>query len=121
MTDLTKRYKDYDKRIQEVVNMLTKDIDIAENYIPQLDLLCVNYKIFYEALDDINKNGFTLDGANNNKKIKNPSVQALYSSLAYIDRILNSFPGNPMSKAKLKKMSTMDDELSPLEEFLTNA
>ena len=113
------RYKKYRKEVQEQMNIIIDNSEIEDGYITILDLLALNYDMLYTSIDSIKKDGFEkLDFKE--RTVKNHAVQTLNNCQQTIIKLLNSFPSNPLSKAKIKKLSELDadDSNSPLDEYL---
>lgn len=115
--NLKKRYKDYDPRVIEALELVVKNIEFDDAYLLQLDLLAVNYMMLFESIDSIKTQGFTIEYEN--KTVKNHAVQTLNNCQQTIIKLLNSFPTNPLSKAKIKKLNDVGpDDSCPLDEFV---
>lgn len=113
-----KRYNKYDKRVQEAIKFLTKDLELHENYILSLDLLADNLELYYQARDDIQTSGFRVEN-DKGMIVKNPALQSYNNCQQTIIKLLSSFPTNPLTKAKIKKLNEADiTEESPLDEFM---
>lgn len=112
------RYKKYDKRVYEAVQYLTKDLELHENYILSLDLLADNLELYYQARDDIQDRGFSIT-KDNGQVVKNPALQSYNNCQQTIIKLLNSFPTNPLTKARIKKLNEDGtDDSCPLDEFV---
>jgi len=117
--DYKKRYKKYRQEVQDQMNIIIENTEIEEGYLTILDLLALNYDMLYTSIDDIKANGFEKKDFKE-RTVKNHAVQTFNNAQQTIIKLLNSFPTNPMSKAKIKKLSDGDlNEPSPLDEYLT--
>lgn len=112
------RYKKYRPEVQEQMKLIIENSEIEEGYVTILDLLAINYDMLFESIDSIKKEGFEkLDFKE--RTVKNHAVQTFNNAQQTIIKLLNSFPTNPLSKAKIKKLSSVEDDYdSPLEEYL---
>lgn len=116
--DYKKRYKKYRKEVQDQMAIILDNTEIEEGFVTILDLLALNYDMLYKSIDDIKKNGFEKKDFKE-RTVKNHAVQTFNNSQQIIVKLLNSFPSNPMSKAKIKKLSDGElNEPSPLDEYL---
>lgn len=113
------RYKNYRPEVQEQMNIIIENSEIEDGYVTILDLLALNYDMLFESVDSIKKEGFEkLDFKE--RTVKNHAVQTFNNAQQTIIKLLNSFPSNPLSKAKIKKLSELDtgDSNSPIDEYI---
>ena len=112
------RYKKYRPEVQEQMNIIIDNSDIEDGYVTILDLLALNYDMLFESVDSIKQDGFEkLDFKQ--RTVKNHAVQTLNNCQQTIIKLLNSFPSNPLSKAKIKKLSENEvDDSDILEKLL---
>lgn len=117
--DLDKRYKNYSKYVQEVIQFLVKDLDLHDNYILTLDLIADNLELYYNAKEDVKKNGFTIRNERN-QTVKNPAIQIINCSQQMLVKLLASFPASPMAKGRIARLNLIDEEfeVDTLDEFL---
>lgn len=106
---LIDRYENYREDTQEQLKILINSVENDESYIPMLDLLAINFDLMYSAMDDVKEKGFALKD-NYRGQTKNPSLQVLSNAQQTIIRLLNNFPSNPLSKARLKKLNNDDGD-----------
>lgn len=112
------KYKKYDSRVYDAMNTLVTDLELHDNYTLSLDLLADNLELYYQARDDIKKNGFRITN-DKGMIVKNPALQSYNNCQQTIIKLINSFPTNPLSKAKIKKLSEVGpDDSCPLDEFM---
>lgn len=110
------RYKKYRKEVQEQMKIIIDNSDIEDGYVTVLDLLALNYDMLFESVDSIKKEGFEkLDFKE--RTVKNHAVQTFNNAQQTIIKLLNSFPSNPLSKAKIKKLNEVDDSENILDEL----
>lgn len=101
------RYENCDKRTQEQLKFIIDNCQITDEYLTSLDILATNYDLMYQSLDDMAKNGFEkLDHCN--RVTKNHALQVFQYTQNIILKILSSFPSNPMTKAKIKRIENTD-------------
>jgi len=111
------RYKKYRPEVQEQMKIIIENSDIEDGYVTILDLLALNYDMLFESVDNIKKNGFEkLDFKD--RMVKNHAVQTFNNAQQTIIKLLNSFPTNPLSKAKIKKLSENETDNSDILEKL---
>ena len=111
------RYKKYRKEVQEQMKIIIDNSDIEDGYVTVLDLLALNYDMLFESVDSIKKEGFEkLDFKE--RTVKNHAVQTFNNAQQTIIKLLNSFPSNPLSKAKIKKLNEVDDSENILDELI---
>lgn len=113
------RYKKYSPEVQEQMNIIIENSEIEDGYVTILDLLALNYEMLFASVANIKKNGFE-KADYKDRIVKNHAVQTLNNCQQTIIKLLNSFPSNPLSKAKIKKLAELDtdDSNSPLDEYL---
>lgn len=112
------KYKKYGDRVYEAIKDLTQDLELHPNYSLSLDILADNLELYYQAKDDIKMNGFRIT-KDNGMVVKNPALQSFNNCQQTIIKLINSFPTNPMSKAKIEKLNTTDEDYeSVLNDFL---
>lgn len=113
------RYKKYRPEVQEQMNIIIDNSEMYDAYVTVLDLLAINYDMLYTSIESIQNEGFEKQDFKD-RIVKNHAVQTFNNCQQTIIKLLNSFPSNPMSKAKIKKLTELDsnDSNSPLDEFL---
>lgn len=114
MNDLMSRYKKYDKRTQEWMSKMIKDLTdeigtIPNSYVVQLDLMADAFNIYTQATEEIQQNGILITGRQGDK-VKNPAVSLLNSSQLFISKLLGSFALTRTAKARLSKALSEESE-----------
>ncbi len=114
MNDLMSRYKKYDKRTQEWMSKMIKDLTdeigtIPNSYVVQLDLMADAFNIYTQATEEIQRNGILITGRQGDK-VKNPAVSLLNSSQLFISKLLGSFALTRTAKARLSKALSEESE-----------
>ena len=116
--DYKQRYKKYRSEVQEQMNIIIDNSEIEDAYVTILDLLALNYDMLFESVDNIKSNGFEKKDFKD-RLVKNHAVQTLNNCQQTIIKLLNSFPSTPLAKAKIKKLTDLDDNYeSPLDEYI---
>lgn len=116
--DYKQRYKKYRPEVQEQMNIIIDNSEIEDAYVTILDLLALNYDMLFESVDNIKSNGFEKKDFKD-RLVKNHAVQTLNNCQQTIIKLLNSFPSTPLAKAKIKKLTDLDDNYeSPLDEYI---
>lgn len=112
------RYKKYSPEVQETMKLIMDNVEMEDGYLTILDLIAINYVMLYDSIADIRKNGYEKQDTQG-RVIKNHAVQTFNNSQMAIVKLLNQFPSNPLSKARLKKLESDDmSGDSPLDEFM---
>lgn len=111
------RYKDYRAEVQEQMNIIIDNYDIEEGFTLTLDLLAFNLDLLYKSMDSLRDNGFTTKDWKD-RPHKNYAIQQLNQSQATILKILGNFPSSTMLKERIKKLSSLDEGDSALDEFI---
>lgn len=106
----------YGERAAEVMSFFVssmqkmfKEIDPA--WIPSLDQLALNYKLMYEAYDDITKNGNVTE-ASRERLSRNPSIGLFNSCQNAIQTILTKTGLTVLSKARVKQLMKNENEMN---------
>lgn len=110
------RYKNYRKEVRDHMNIILENYDIEEGFLLNLDMIAINLNLMYQAIDSLKNDGFVQKDFRD-RTHKNYAIQQLNSSQQTIIKLLNNFPSNSLIKAKIKKLSQLDDNSSPLDEF----
>lgn len=119
--ELIDRYKKYDKRTQEWMAKMIKDLEsdlgsIPESYIIQLDLCADSFSLYNKAKDNISQFGILVSGRKG-EQVKNPSIALLNSTQLFIAKLLSSFAMTRTSKARLGKELTSESS-APIDEWV---
>lgn len=114
MNSLISRYKNYDKRTQEWMTKMIKDLSddigtIPESYVIQLDLIADAFNLYTQATDNIRQNGIMIQGRSG-EMVKNPVIPLLNSTQLFISKLLGSFAMTRTSKARLSKALSEENE-----------
>ena len=125
--NLEERYtvEEYGERTAEVMsffissmNKMFTEIDPA--WIPSLDQLAMNYKLMFEAYDDILLNGNT-SKASRERLSRNPSVGLFLNCQNAIQNILSKTGLTVISKARVQQLTRADFDKDDFEEkFLSD-
>lgn len=103
--------------ISSMKQMFT-EIDPA--WIPSLDQLAMNYKLMFEAYDDITKNGNT-SKASRERLSRNPSIGLFLNCQNAIQSILSKTGLTVISKARVQQLTREDFEKDDFaEKFITD-
>ena len=111
------RYKDYRAEVREQMNIIIDNYDIEEGFTLTLDLLAFNLDLLYQSMDSLRTNGFTTKDWKD-RPHKNYAIQQLNQSQSTILKILSNFPSSTMLKERIKKLSSLEDGDSALDEFI---
>ena len=107
-------YKNEDSRVITFISRVYDDCvknneNLSNYFYCCLDLLCVQLKLYYMALDALNTEK-TLASEDNYKSIaKSPHIMILNKSHQEILNILQKLSLSPFEKAKLKRLNNTDD------------
>lgn len=107
-------YKNEDSRVITFISRVYDDCvknneNLSNYFYCCLDLLCVQLKLYYMALDALNTEK-TLASEDNYKRIaKSPHIMILNKSHQEILNILQKLSLSPFEKAKLKRLNNSDD------------
>lgn len=107
-------YKNEDSRVITFISRVYDDCvknneNLSNYFYCCLDLLCVQLKLYYMALDALNTEK-TLASEDNYKRIaKSPHIMILNKSHQEILNILQKLSLSPFEKAKLKRLNNTDD------------
>ena len=107
-------YKNEDSRVITFISRVYDDCvknneNLSNDFYCCLDLLCVQLKLYYMALDALNTEK-TLASEDNYKRIaKSPHIMILNKSHQEILNILQKLSLSPFEKAKLKRLNNTDD------------
>lgn len=112
-----KRYssKKFGKETEEQMVMLIDTLeknfeDIDQSWIAVLDLLAINYRLMFNAYEDIIARGNT-QYDERHRLTKNPSIQIFQSSQNNIQNLLNKMGFTTLSKARAKALMREDPDL----------
>lgn len=105
-------YKDYDERVVAYMEFVVGQIEQDYSIVPSswrvsLDLIADNLMLYFDALDDIKKNGvihYDLKGIPHT----NPACRLQNVCNQNVIKLLNNFALTPMSKSKMKKFDEED-------------
>lgn len=102
------RYKSYNPKVQDyisnVIDCLEQDYgNIPDSWSISLDLICDQYSIYIEALEDIKTRGIITKGRTG-EMVKNVSFVIMDRASATIRDLLKSFALTPLSKSKMKQL-----------------
>ena len=107
------RYKDYDPRVKEYMDVLIEQLtaeygEAKDEWLLMMDMLAQNLVIYYKGYDDILENGMYVFDAKGNRQ-RNPAITLQLKSQAYIQKIIHNMGWNIMSKSKIKAPEKTDD------------
>ena len=91
--------------------------EIDSAWISSLDMLAMNYKLMFDAYDDIKANG-NISSASRERLSRNPSIGLFLNCQNAIQAILTKSGLTVMSKARVKQL--MRDVDDPGDEFAEN-
>lgn len=108
-------YKEYDKRVQKYMENVIKCLENDYGIIPDswrvsLDLIADNYTIYLKAMDSI-KNEELTKSDNYGRVFKNPAFGVMNQAQSQLKDLLKSFALTPMSKSKMKKLESTNDDI----------
>ena len=103
------RYKKYRPETQEQLANIIKTTQVEDAYLTVLDLLALNFDMLFDSADDIKVNGYEKPDAKG-RIIKNHALQTFSAAQLTIIKLLNTFPSNPLSKAKLSRLVEGDED-----------
>ena len=115
-TGLNKETRDY---MKDVIAMLTdngvmEDVDVAA-----LNMLAHNYNTFIVANKQLQKDGLTVTSDRGNIS-EHPLIKVAKDAQTQAMKVMVEFGLTAKSRAKLPQIDNVDDELSPLEQFVKN-
>ena len=123
MIKLDERYnaEKYGERTAETMSLFIESMkktftDIDSAWISSLDQLAMNFKLMFDAYDDILANG-NISSASRERLSRNPSISLFFNCQNAIQTILTKSGLTVMSKAKVKQL--MRDECDT-DEFMEN-
>lgn len=104
-----------------LMSMKSMFTEIDPGWIPSLDQLAMNYKLMFEAYDDVTKNGNT-SKASRERLSRNPSIGLYLNCQNAIQNILSKTGLTVMSKARVKQLMRSEDDLKDpfAEDFLSD-
>ena len=125
--NLQERYtaEKYGERTAETMNFFISSMnqmftEIDPAWIPSLDQLAMNYKLMFEAYDDITHNGNT-SKASRERLSRNPSIGLFLNCQNAIQSILSKTGLTVISKARVQQLTREDFEKDDFaEKFITD-
>lgn len=112
-------FVNYDERTQDmlsyIVSQLSKqDKDINEYGLVVLQMIAIQYEIYFKALDDVIRDGIVNSTQVGDRTINQPKPQldALQKADTKISKLLKDLGLSPLEKAKIKKLNKSDDDES---------
>ncbi len=114
--NLDNRYsvEKYGERTAETMKLFIDSMkktftDIDSAWISSLDQLAMNFKLMFDAYDDILANG-NISTASKERLSRNPSISLFFNCQNAIQTILTKSGLTVMSKAKVKQLMRDDGE-----------
>ena len=121
--DIDNRYsiEKFGKRTAETMKLFIDSMkktftDIDSAWISSLDQLAMNFKLMFDAYDDILANG-NISTASKERLSRNPSISLFFNCQNAIQTILTKSGLTVMSKAKVKQLMRDDGDT---DEFMEN-
>ncbi len=110
-------FENYDQRTQDmlsyIVSQLSKqDKEINEYGLVVLQMIAIQYEIYFKALDDVIRDGIVNSTQVGDRTINQPKPQldALQKADTKISKLLKDLGLSPLEKAKIKKLNKVDSE-----------
>lgn len=110
-------FETYDQRTQDMMENIVKqlakqDKEVNDYALVILQLVAVQFEIYFKALDDVNRDGIVNSTQVGDRTINQPKPQleALQKSNTQITRLLDKLGISPLESAKIKKLNKSDDQ-----------
>lgn len=119
------RYAEYDSRVIDFLNNIYEDIrkenkNISNYFLVTFDLLANQCKIYFMAIDAIDKEN-SISSEDHYKRVsKSPSIAILNHAHQEILKILDDYGLSPFSAAKIKRLNKGGDDDESAEALLNN-
>lgn len=124
ITRVKNKYRDeVASYIRLIVESLEEKDSFEQSAMAQLDILAINLQMYFDAYDQIKKDGLFIRNDRENVQ-KHPAVDVMSKCFSQIAAISKSFGLTPLDLKKLEsydKQEEQQEEKSPLEEWFANS
>lgn len=105
--------------ISSAIESIEVDGDVEKKFVAMLDLLAINYQIYFDAYREIHDNGLFITNDRGNLQ-KSPAVDVMSKAFAQIAAISKCYGLTPLDVKKIEAYDRKQDEAeekSPLAEW----